>query len=63
VEDIDGTDFAAGTVPEADRDSEEGIDFERDTGQLVDRKGRRMGVDLHMEAGRTLCAYLGDIRY
>ena len=62
MEDIVGTGLAEDTVPEVDRDSEKGIYLQRDTGQLVDRKGPRKGVDLRTEAGRTFCAFEGDIR-
>jgi hypothetical protein len=57
-----GTDLAEDTALEADGDSEEDIGHERDTGQLANRKEPRTGVDLHMEAGRTLYAFSGDIR-
>jgi hypothetical protein len=62
VEGIVGTDLAEDIVPEVDWDSEEGIDLERGTGQLADRKGPRTEVDLHMEAGRALCAVASDTR-
>jgi hypothetical protein len=57
VEDIVGIDLAEDTAPEADRDSEEGIDLERGSDQVVDRKEPRMVADFRMEAGRTLCAF------
>ncbi len=36
-----------------DSNFEGGIDHERGTGQVVDRKEPRMGADHNMEAGRT----------
>jgi hypothetical protein len=38
VEDIVGIDLAGDTAPEVGRDSEEGIDLERGSDQVVDRK-------------------------
>jgi hypothetical protein len=62
VEDIVGTGLAADTGPAADRDSEEGIDLGRGSGQLADRMEPHMGADLRMEAGRTLCVGVSDVR-
>jgi hypothetical protein len=61
AEDIVGTGFVEDTVLEVDRDFEGGIDLERGTGLSVGKKEPRMGVDLHMEAGRTFCSVASNI--
>jgi hypothetical protein len=61
AEDIVGTGFVEDTVFEVDRDFEGGIDLERGPGQSVGKKEPRMGVDLHMEAGRTFCSVASNI--